>query len=369
MKKFRSLFVFFLILLLCGCGKEQEPVAETITETTINETQLQPQTVESVGEDSTKQEKDTKNRMDFEEPVLVAEDENMKLELLCFYQEITSSGGNDGEMEKFISFKFYNKSNHGLAIVLPQLFIENEAATCTYISGPPIAPAGKSVVCNVLIQSASQLPLESLDQLSKLEGNMVIAPTETSSLSNYMVPFSFADALNSRAEGGVESAHIEELSVGETAETDMAAFTLLNMEYRKGLYTGTQAQLINGTGELYEPDSGMVFANPEFSLQNLSKGSYDIHKEIRITVDYNNGYQYTMDDHTCYMTHDGGTWIMYASGGGKGQTATLSPLMTDTFSYYIPAIAAIETDMEAPLRIIVSLPSSNGNQEFAYRIR
>jgi hypothetical protein len=76
-----------------------------------------------------------------------------------------------------------------------------------------------------------------------------------------------------------------------------------------------------------------------------------------------------MDDHNCYITHDGGMWTRYAGGGGKGQIPTLSPLITGEYKYFIPAVDLIETDTESPLRLIVYLPSQKGTEEFIYRIR
>ena len=149
----------------------------------------------------------------------------------------------------------------------------------------------------------------------------------------------------------------------------MAEFTLTNFEFRKGIYTGTQAEMINGNGDLLAPDSGMVFANPSFTLRNLSKNSYDVQNAVSMSVDYNDGFLYTMDDHSSYITHDGGIWTRYASGGGRGQIPTLSPLLTKEYEYFISILDLIETDTDSPLRLIVYLPSQTGTVEFVYRMR
>ena len=340
-----------LALTLCACSS---PSPKTAAEST-------PQTTEAPTEE--KQE----DTIEFEEPVLVAEDAKMKVELLNFFQESTHRGGNDTAVEKFITLKFTNKTGHTLTMLLSQLYFENDGAYCIYMNGTPEAPAGKSIVAQFMIQSSLKTPLDSMEQLYRLSGAMTILEDNGGKRTSYTVPFSFADGVN----GSVSAPEpVSEKSIGDTVSTDMAEFTLTAFEFRKGLYAySSYGDISSGTGDMYAPEEGMVFAMSEFTLRNLAKEAYHLDQVLNFTVDYNDGYRYTMKGHECHLSHEKGIWHYRESGGGNGQRASLDPLMGGNYKMFLPAIDLIETDTAAPLRLTVTLPASGGSQEFTYRIR
>ena len=148
----------------------------------------------------------------------------------------------------------------------------------------------------------------------------------------------------------------------------MAEITLTSFEFRKGLLTYSTAGNDVSINDTYIPDEGMVFAMSEFSLRNLSKETFSIYNTIHFTVDYNDGYRYTGEGHNRYLSHTKGVWTFY-DGGGKGQQAKLDPLMNAEYKVFIPVAQLVEDNAQTSLRIVVTLPSTGGDQEFVYRIR
>lgn len=157
--------------------------------------------------------------------------------------------------------------------------------------------------------------------------------------------------------------------VGETVATDVMEFTLTGFDYVYHLNPKTFSEKENNSGGSLGPGKNMVFANPEYTVRNLAKESLDMRDCIQFTVDYNGGYLYNNENAWAYLVDSPGIcWQSYGSTG-NGNRLSLSPLETETYEIYIPAIDLIDTDTESSLVLQVILPTSNGTQEVLYTIR
>lgn len=157
--------------------------------------------------------------------------------------------------------------------------------------------------------------------------------------------------------------------IGETVETDVVAFTLTGFNYVHHLNPKTFVEKEDNAGGSLGPGKDMVFANPEFTVRNLAKESLDMRDSIQFTVDYNGGYLYNNENAWAYLVDSPGIYWQSYGSTGKGNKLSLSPLETETYEIYIPAINLIETDTESALVLRVILPTSNGTQEILYIIR
>lgn len=165
-----------------------------------------------------------------------------------------------------------------------------------------------------------------------------------------------------------EPTPVREYALGETVYTDMIEFTLTGFDFVYGLEPRSYVEKDDIHGGSLGPGKDMVFANPEYVVKNIGKNELNISTDIQFTIDYNNGYQYGMNDgEVCYLFDS-----PYAAGE---YTLTsyivfnLSPLCEEDYEAYIPANKLIDTDTNSPLKVIVCLKSTNGEQEFIYRIR
>lgn len=161
----------------------------------------------------------------------------------------------------------------------------------------------------------------------------------------------------------------EYAQIGETVETDVMEFTLTGFNYVYHLNPKTLSEKENNSGGSLGPGKDMVFANPEFTVRNLSKESLDMRDIIQFTVDYNGGYLYNNENAWAYLVDAPGIYWQSYGSTGRGNKLSLSPLETETYDIYIPAINLVETDTESSLVLQVILPTSDGTQEVLYTIR
>ena len=160
--------------------------------------------------------------------------------------------------------------------------------------------------------------------------------------------------------------------IGETVSTDVVEFTLTNVTYGNtlsldkgdGYYLPTTAFSGLGAGD---NNTFVVF---DFAVKNISKSKIsgtDIcgmdsknHSQL-YKINYSDGYLYD--------------WGNYADlhlasiAGIYNYNPSVDPLKTVYFRANIKCVDLIETDVEAPLLLEISLPSSNGRQDFTYVLR
>ena len=341
MKQILSLIlVFILSVSLCSCSTESVPDLKSEDNTVPNT-----------------------DKIEFANPIILVDDSFLRVEVTNFFQEL-SVGLGSSEKDKYITLKMENRTDHNLLVILDQLSINNNGADVFRGSTSTEIPPKGDIVKYFRIRIDESTPLNAMEDLFQLRGTLTVYRCDLNGertnvkTAHFYVAESFASGPSS-ANKTNDSA---ELSIGDTAQTDMAEFTLTGLDFQYELYL----PLLN---KLVHPDEGMVYAVPEFTMQNTAKESYSLEKVINFTVDYNDGYLYEMDDYVCYITHEKGAWERRKIGTSSGQRPELPPLMSGTYRTYIPAVSLIETDDNAPLRIVVTLPASGGTQQFIYRIR
>ena len=126
MKRGMSLVLALVLCLsLCACSKECDcGCAQCCGENVKNiiETSVLPSQEPEEGITNP-------DRIEFSEPVLLAECEEISIELVAFFQE---DSDNNGVKDKYISLKFHNKADYEMDIRLIHLSVDGEAADCTY---------------------------------------------------------------------------------------------------------------------------------------------------------------------------------------------------------------------------------------------
>lgn len=175
MKRIITGFLILSICLsLCGChsGGNQK-------ETDSNHAVCAPE----AGKQSNKEE------IVFETPVVVAEDEYVRVELLKFYQEYyiwSDFGGAYGtpekvspstegaNLEKLVVFKFYNKCDHKLRLYMDNIYLGNDGALLYLMAAKVNPDAGKNVTAPYLIRTGEQETLQSMEDLYSFEGEFLI---------------------------------------------------------------------------------------------------------------------------------------------------------------------------------------------------
>ena len=141
----------------------------------------------------------------FETPVLVAEDDNLRVEVVNFQEEYrlwkngypysavaTAEGAS---LEKFVVFKFTNKADHALQVSLNDVYLGSDGAYV--LQSPPAEEiaVGKNILVDALIQTGEEKTLGSMEELYSLDGNIrIYHKGEDGVLRNpYRLDFSIPD--------------------------------------------------------------------------------------------------------------------------------------------------------------------------------
>lgn len=187
MKKAISLIlVFVMCLSLCACGQSNVctcdcPQCAQCEKKTENTELADADPMNNASEDATL----NKNVIAFETPIVVAEDENMRVEAVKFYQDYrtlsvhgypsnadaTTEGAT---LEKYVVFNFCNKTDHGLRIQLDEIYLGSDSAfSATGYQSEEVA-AGKNVLREYIIQTGGKETLQSLEELYSLDGDFYV---------------------------------------------------------------------------------------------------------------------------------------------------------------------------------------------------
>lgn len=193
MKRGMSLVLALVLCLsLCACSKECDcgcayccgENVKNIIETSVLPSQEPEEGITNP------------DRIEFSEPVLLAECEEISIELVAFFQEDTD---NNGVKDKYISLKFHNKADYEMDICLIHLSVDGEAVDCTYHNAltPKLLP-GESLTYYFEIHSPLGNPLNSMDDLYQFKGRFQVNRCTGISYAEYgyEIPFSVEGALN-----------------------------------------------------------------------------------------------------------------------------------------------------------------------------
>ena len=193
MKKISSLiFVFAVCLLLCSCSKECDCGCEYCCGENVRniiEVPAQPQQEPKEGIANAA-------RIEFTEPVLLGECEEISIELVAFFQQ---DDDNNGTKDKYISLKFHNKADYEMNIPLKDISVADEIIDITYHKAqtPQLLP-GESMTYFFKIHSPFGEPLASMDDLYQFKGRFQVNRCTGIGYTEYgyEIPFSVEDALN-----------------------------------------------------------------------------------------------------------------------------------------------------------------------------
>jgi len=146
------------------------------------------------------------NVIEFGSPVVIWEDDNIKIELLSFYQEFVNWGVADKEpaTEKGITVRYYNKTDYGVIIQLQEAYLGVDAVQILHSAGSETPASGKATTREYLIQKvvgSNTTALESMEDLYQLDGRfwVGIKHDKNSSIADehYNIEFDFASIVNS----------------------------------------------------------------------------------------------------------------------------------------------------------------------------
>ncbi len=159
-------------------------------------------------------------------------------------------------------------------------------------------------------------------------------------------------------------AGLERFSLGDTISTDGAEVVINTVDFTndselKTILSGSSANHV-------EP--GQTYAHINFEVTNLLKQEFLVTEAMDFTLDYNDGYRFSMfSGLTSFIVKPSTDDICYINGGSSTNypiTGVVS-LNTEIFDLYIPCADKVAEDTNASKVIYVVLPTENGIHEYA----
>lgn len=198
MKKLVALFLILAMSLsLCACGGTDDS---------------KPQQTEAPAVETTEADSPS---VEFEEPLVIFENDTAKVELLNFFEKEFNWSGKGPAVEKMMTVKIHNKTDHEIWVQLNAGYLGSDNVKWIGSDGTDIAAAGRFATRQYIIQKFSGEPLDSLDDLYQLEGTFKILNVyENANNTSEKVDFSFPVLFDPNA---AEAAAPEAAFVTETA--------------------------------------------------------------------------------------------------------------------------------------------------------
>lgn len=214
MKKILSLVLALVICLsLCACGKSDGCSCDCAQ---CADCEKKTQSAEiadaSHTNDVPEAAEQNDNVIEFETPIVVAEDNNLRVEVVKFYQEHViwtehgqpspkkaDSTTEGATLEKFVVFKLCNKTNHALTTYLNDTYLGSDGADFFDMDGASRidTAAGKNVLRTFLIQTGANTSLASMEELYSLDGDFSIFHKGEDGVmrNNYRLKFSIPNGM------------------------------------------------------------------------------------------------------------------------------------------------------------------------------
>lgn len=211
MKKGISLVLALVMCLsLCACGQSdacncdcaQCAQCEKKTQNTVA---VDADHVDHISEEAEQND----NVIEFETPIVVAEDENLRVELVKFYQDYrtfdvhgypsnakaTTEGAT---LEKYVVFKFCNKTDHVLRIQLKEIYLGSDSAFSVYDYLSEEVAAGKNALREYIVQTGEKETVKSMEELYSLDGDFHVwhVGDDNVSRDRYRLDFSIPNGMN-----------------------------------------------------------------------------------------------------------------------------------------------------------------------------
>ena len=183
------LLVLVLCLSLCACGNTTEK--EAASEETPNMANPEQTTAE-----------EEYKTIEFEEPVVVWEDENIRVELICFFEELFYWPEGDPVIEKGATFRLVNKTDVEVMVRLLEAYVGMDAVQLVQSAGGETPAPQKAMTINYVFQKfvgSNTAPLESLEDLYQLDGYFYVGlkenPGENVITQKYEAHFSLPELI------------------------------------------------------------------------------------------------------------------------------------------------------------------------------
>ena len=124
------------------------------------------------------------NVIAFETPVVIAEDEYIRVELLKFYQDYYLYGAagsikadpswEGATLEKFMVLKLYNKCDHELSVSIADIYLGNDGASYYLLDANVSPDAGKNITRTYMVRTGEKEAVKSMEELYSCEGEFFI---------------------------------------------------------------------------------------------------------------------------------------------------------------------------------------------------
>ena len=263
MKKGMSLVLALVMCLsLCACGQSDAcncdcPQCAQCEKKTPNTIAVAADQVDNISEEAEQND----NAIEFETPIVVAEDENLRVEVVKFYQDYVSwndhgqpsskkadSTTEGATLEKFLVFKYYNKSDQALVVQMDDMYLGSDGASYHSISSPSVEIAeGKNNLGTFLVRTGEKETLKSMEELYFLDGQFhVWSKGEDGVLLNqHNLEFSIPNGMNAGSgTSDSDAAPLEQASSDERVEEVIELIDKIVLE--DIVVTDTVKEAING---------------------------------------------------------------------------------------------------------------------------
>lgn len=187
-----SILVLAMCLTLCACGN-----GDSCTCDCPQCAQCEKKTqsiVESSKETSVSTEENGRNEIVFPEPMLLAEDSTLRVELISFFEDISPYK----DIGKYVALKFTNKATFEIGVRLENLAVDGYSVDCSYHNAriPNLLPS-ETTTYFIEIRDNFKNALDSLDLLYSLKGRFEVMERtgENSYKYAYEIPFSVSATL------------------------------------------------------------------------------------------------------------------------------------------------------------------------------
>ena len=135
--------------------------------------------------------------IEFPEPVLLYEDENVRLETTGFHREMKKDWTLPVRIKTYITLRFHNKSSQETIYDPDQFYIGSNRVQGGMMDGTPWLLPGKTGDYSFFIQYSQDEPLESIEDLYQLEARFEVDPLKDGVIQSrriYDILFSCSDA-------------------------------------------------------------------------------------------------------------------------------------------------------------------------------
>ena len=152
-------------------------------------------------------------------------------------------------------------------------------------------------------------------------------------------------------------------ALNDTVETDTVKLTVSEFFYADQL-VGNLA--LAPLGKL-NPSDGEIWACIGLTLENIGKSQFQPYDVLNVTIDYNDGYEYSTEESTAAIISYPDLDAYYYKVGGAGMS--LSPLTSGLYSLAISCSPKLREDTESTINVIFELPCENGTKTFVYKVQ